>query len=50
MFKLLVLQRYYNLSDAPTKYQVTDRLSFQKLAGWTVADKVPDANTLQINR
>jgi IS5 family transposase len=46
MFKLLVVQRYYNLSDEPTEYQVSDRLSFQKFAGWTVADKVPDANTL----
>jgi IS5 family transposase len=46
MFKLLVLQRYYNLSDEQTEYQVSDRLSFQKFAGWTVADKVPDANTL----
>src|ERR1035437_4761250 len=46
MFKLLVVQRYYNLSDEPTEYQVSDRLSFQKFAGWTVGDKVPDANTL----
>jgi IS5 family transposase len=46
MFKLLVLQRYYNLSDAQTEYQVSDRVSFQKFAGWTMADKVPDANTL----
>jgi len=46
MFKLLVVQRYYNLSDEQTEYQVSDRLSFQKFAGWTVADKVPDANTL----
>jgi len=42
-----VLQRCYNLSDAQTEYQVSDRLSFQKFAGWTVADKVPDANTLR---
>jgi IS5 family transposase len=46
MFKLLVVQRYYNLSDEQTEYQVSDRLSFQKFAGWPVADKVPDANTL----
>src|SRR5450759_4656619 len=46
MFKLLVVQRYYNLSDEQTEYQVSDRLSFQQFAGWTVADKVPDANTL----
>jgi IS5 family transposase len=32
--------------DAQTEYQVSDRLSFQKFAGWTLADKVPDANTL----
>lgn len=46
MFKLLVVQRYYNLSDEQTEYQVSDRLSFQKFAGWTLADKVPDAHTL----
>ena len=46
MFKLLVVQRYDNLSDEPTEYQVSDRLSFQKFVGWPVADKVPDANTL----
>jgi IS5 family transposase len=46
MFKLLVVQRYYNLSDEQTEYQVNDRLSFQKFAGWTVADKVPAANPI----
>jgi transposase, IS5 family len=46
MFKMLVVQRYYNLSDEQTEYQVSDRLSFQQFVGWTVADKVPDANTL----
>ena len=46
MFKLLVVQRYYNLSDEQTEYQFSDRLSFQKFVGWTVADKVPDANTI----
>ena len=33
MFKLLVVQRSYNLSDEQTEYQVSDRLSFQKFAG-----------------
>jgi len=48
MFKLLVVQRYYNLSDEQTEYQVSDRLSFQKFAGWTVVPQggMPDANTL----
>src|SRR5258708_3352082 len=45
-FKLLVVQRFYNLSDEQTEHQVSDRLTFQKFAGWTVADKVPDANTI----
>src|SRR5450759_1430864 len=30
LFKLLVVQRYYNLSDEPTEYPVSDRLTFQK--------------------
>jgi IS5 family transposase len=46
MFKTLVVQRFYNLSDEQTEYQVSDRLSFQQFIGWTLADKVPDANTL----
>lgn len=46
MFKVLVLQRYYNLSEDQTEYQVNDRLSFQKFLGMTLADKVPDKNTI----
>jgi IS5 family transposase len=46
MFKALLIQRFYNLSDEQTEYQINDRLSFQQFIGWTLADKVPDANTL----
>jgi len=46
MFKTLVVQRFYNLSDEQTEYQVSDRLSFQQFIGWTLADKSPDANTI----
>lgn len=46
MFKLLVVQRYYNLSDAPMEYQVRGWLTFQKFVGWTMAAKLPDANPL----
>ena len=42
MFKLLVVQRYYNWSDEQAEYQVRDRLSFQNYVGWTVTDKVAD--------
>jgi transposase, IS5 family len=30
MFKILVLQRYYNLSDGQIQYQILDRLSFMR--------------------
>src|ERR1051326_4240828 len=46
MFKALLIQRFYNLSDEQAEYQINDRLSFQPFIGWTLADKVPDANTL----
>ena len=46
LFKTLVGQRFYHLSDAQTESQVSDRLSFQQFIGWTLADKAPEANPL----
>ncbi len=46
MFKALLVQRFDNLSDEQTEYQIADRLSFQNFIGWTLADKVADGNTL----
>jgi len=46
MFKILVLQRIYNISDDETEYQVNDRLSFMRFLGLTLGDKVPDAKTI----
>lgn len=46
MYKALLVQRFDNLSDEQTEYQINDRLSFQPFIGWTLADKIPDANTL----
>lgn len=46
MFKVLVLQRYYNLSDEQTEFQINDRLSFQSFLGLQGAEKVPDQNTI----
>jgi IS5 family transposase len=46
MFKILILQRYYNLSDVQTEYQICDRLSFMRFLGLTIADDVPDSNTV----
>lgn len=50
MFKVLVLQRYYNLSDEQTEYQINDRLSFQKFLGLTLSDSVPDQKTIWLFR
>ena len=50
MFKMLVLQSLYNLSDDQTEYQVRDRLSFQRFLGLAPEDTVPDAKTLWLFR
>lgn len=46
MFKILVLQRYYNLSDEQTEFQIKDRISFQMFLGISLSDNVPDQNTI----
>jgi len=46
MFKILVLQRLYNLSDAQTQYQILDRLSFMRFLGLQINDTVPDEKTI----
>jgi len=46
MFKLLILQRLYGLSDERLEYQVRDRLSFMRFLGLDLAEKVPDARTV----
>lgn len=46
MFKILILQRYYNLSDDQAEFQICDRLTFMRFLGITVADDVPDSKTI----
>ena len=46
MFKILVLQRLYNLSDAQMQYQILDRLSFMRFLGLQINDTVPDEKTI----
>lgn len=46
MFKILILQRYYNLSDNQIEYQILDRLSFCRFLGLTLSDRVPDEKTV----
>jgi len=46
MFKILILQALYNLSDDTTEYMLRDRLSFMRFLGLTMVDKIPDAKTI----
>lgn len=46
MFKVLVLQHLYNLSDDQTEYQIRDRYSFCRFLGLSPEGKVPDAKTI----
>ena len=50
MFKLLVLQQLYNLSDDQTEYQVRDRYSFSRFLSLSPEDRVPDAKTIWVFR
>ncbi len=46
MFKIVVLQRIYHLSDAQAEYQIRDMLSFRDFLGLASGDKVPDGKTI----
>lgn len=50
MFKILILQSLYNLSDDQLEYQIVDRLSFMRFLGLTLTDSVPDAKTIWLFR
>jgi len=46
MFKILILQRYYNISDDSMEFAILDRLSFMRFLDLRLADKAPDAKTI----
>ncbi len=46
LFKILILQRYYNLSDDQIEYQINDRMSFMRFLDLTIADDIPDSKTV----
>ena len=50
MFKILVLQTLYTLSDDATEFQIRDRLSFMRFLGLGFEDAVPDAKTVWLFR
>lgn len=46
MFKILILQRYYNVSDDQIEYQINDRMSFMRFLNLSIADDIPDSKTV----
>jgi IS5 family transposase len=46
MFKILILQKLYNIADDMTEYLIKDRLSFQRFLGLSLCGTVPDAKTI----
>jgi IS5 family transposase len=50
MFRVLVLQALYTLSDDQTEYQLRDRLSFMRFVGLALHDSVPDVKTIWLYR
>ncbi|NEW95454.1 transposase [Rhodopseudomonas sp. BR0G17] len=49
MFKALLLQRWYGLSDPAMEAALFDRLSFQRFAGLSLDDETPDHSTLAVS-
>src|SRR5262249_16131738 len=50
MFKVLVLQTLYNLSDEQVEYQIRDRFSFMRFLGLGLENAVPYATTVWLFR
>ena len=50
MFKVLVLQHLYNLSDDELEYQIRDRYSFCRFLGLNPEQRVPDSKTIWLFR
>ena len=50
MFRILILQTLYTLSDDATEFQIRDRLSFMRFLRLGLEDAVPDAKTIAVSR
>ena len=46
MFKILVLQTYYGLSDERAEFDILDRASFQRFLSLGLGDRVPDRTSI----
>jgi IS5 family transposase len=50
MFKILILQKYYHISDSQTQFSILDRLSFMRFLGLELSSDVPDEKTIWLFR
>lgn len=50
MFKILVLQTMYNLSDAQVQFQILDRHTFKRFLGIHTESQIPDEKTVWLFR
>jgi IS5 family transposase len=50
LFKAMIIQSLYNLSDDQLEYQILDRASFKRFLGLKKSDKVPDSKTFWLFR
>lgn len=50
LFKTLILQRLFNISDDQAEFQINDRMTFRRFLGMSLGDPVPDAKTIWLFR
>ena len=50
MFKVLLLQRMYNLSDAQMQFQILDRYTFKRFLGISDENAIPDEKAIWLYR
>ena len=50
LFKMLILQQLFNISDEELEFQVNDRRSFEEFVGLGVMNSIPDATTITFFR
>lgn len=46
MFKILIIQHFYNISDDQTEFCINDRLSFMQFLNLHMGQRIPDAKTI----
>lgn len=47
LFKIIMLQHYYNLSEEQVEFQIADRFSFMHFLDLELHNEIPDSNTMR---